>query len=265
MGRIMCTGDCHGNYKGLKQALERSKFDYENDTLITLGDICDGYSHVYEVVEELLKIKNRIDIKGNHDDPFLGFIETGLHEWSWQQGGDGTLSSYGKNCLGDDFKMIPKISGWLTNLNPGDIPETHKEFFRHQIPYYVDDKNRCYVHGGFNRHSKIKSQMPYTLWWDRDLWMAALSFKNMPVGTHGITDKPYKFKIKDNFEKVFIGHTSTINWRTTEPMKAANIINLDTGGGFGGVITIYNVDTEEYWQSDLAEKLYPDEIGRRRK
>lgn len=256
--KTFCVGDIHGNYKGLKQALERSRFDYNNDLLITLGDICDGYNQVYECVEELLKIKNRIDIMGNHDEPFLSFIETGLHDWGWSQGGYGTLKSYGVTCLGDNFKAIWDRDRVKTNLNSGDIPETHKDFFKHQIDYYVDEKNRCFVHGGFNRHFLMKEQNPAFFLWDRDLWYAALSFKDM--------NNDYKFKIKDNFTEVFIGHTSTVNWRNnTEPMKAANIWNLDTGGGYAGKITIMNVDTHEYFQSDHADVLYPDDVGRRRK
>ena len=61
------VGDIHGNYKALKQVLKRSKFDYEKDELIIIGDVVDGYNCSFEVVEELLKIKNRIFIIGNHD------------------------------------------------------------------------------------------------------------------------------------------------------------------------------------------------------
>jgi serine/threonine protein phosphatase 1 len=269
--KTFVIGDLHGNYKGLKQCLERSGFDYEKDTLITLGDICDGYSEVYEVVEELLRIDNRIDIKGNHDEPFLEFIEKGIHPWTWNQGGVGTLKSYGK-LLGDKFKFDYTPAGawgepenYKSNLNSGDIPLSHKEFFRHQIPYYIDDKNRCFVHGGFNRHSYIKTQMHYTLWWDRDLWMAARSFKDMPEKGDNVVGHKYKFKMKDEFSEVFIGHTSTVNWNTTLPMKAANIWNLDTGGGFAGKVTIMDVDTHEFWQSDISTELYPDDFGRRKK
>ena len=44
MKRILCIGDIHGNYKGLMQCLQRSNFDYQNDTLISLGDVVDGHS-----------------------------------------------------------------------------------------------------------------------------------------------------------------------------------------------------------------------------
>ena len=60
-------GDLHGNYKALMQVLKKSKFNYEKDFLIIIGDVVDGYSCSYEVVEELLKIKNKVFIIGNHD------------------------------------------------------------------------------------------------------------------------------------------------------------------------------------------------------
>lgn len=65
--RRFVLGDVHGNFKALKQVLKKSKFDYEKDSLIIIGDVVDGYNCSYEVVEELLKIKNRVFIIGNHD------------------------------------------------------------------------------------------------------------------------------------------------------------------------------------------------------
>lgn len=65
--RTFVLGDLHGGYKALMQCLKRSKFDYENDTLISLGDVSDGWPEVVECFEELLKIKNFIMVMGNHD------------------------------------------------------------------------------------------------------------------------------------------------------------------------------------------------------
>ena len=50
VGRTFALGDIHGNYKALKQCLERSNFDYDNDTLIFLGDVCDGWTDVYKCI-----------------------------------------------------------------------------------------------------------------------------------------------------------------------------------------------------------------------
>lgn len=46
------------------------------------------------------------------------------------------------------------------------------------------------------------------------------------------------------------------------PVKALNVYNLDTGGGWEGKVTIMDVDTKGYWQSDLVKELYPNEKGR---
>jgi serine/threonine protein phosphatase 1 len=77
--RRFVMGDIHGDYIALVQCLERSGSDYYNDQLIQLGDISDGLKDVYECVDELLKIKNLVSIKGNHDEWFREFIESGYH------------------------------------------------------------------------------------------------------------------------------------------------------------------------------------------
>lgn len=45
-------------------------------------------------------------------------------------------------------------------------------------------------------------------------------------------------------------------------MKADIIMDLHTGFGWNGKLTIMDIDTHEYWQSDNVQKLYPNEPGR---
>jgi serine/threonine protein phosphatase 1 len=262
--RVFCLGDIHGGYKALLQCLERSNFNKEEDTLIQLGDICDGWSEVYECVEELLTIKNLIAIKGNHDDWFNEFLTKQFHPCHWMQGGEGTLKSYcnalDKTWYGTDTR------GYITSLLDTDIPESHRNFFKNQLKYYKDKNDNLFVHGGFNRHELLKDQTyDYIFWWDRDLWMQALSVKNLEEQNSELLElnqfKP-KFKIKEPVKEIFIGHTTTMNWKTDKPMNAANIWNLDTGCGFKGKLTIMNVDTKEYYQSDDLQELYINEKGR---
>jgi serine/threonine protein phosphatase 1 len=59
-----------------------------------------------------------------------------------------------------------------------------------------------------------------------------------------------------SFNEIFIGHTSTVNWKTDQPMKAANIHNLDTGGGYAGRLTIMELESKQFWQSDPVKELY---------
>ena len=69
-------------------------------------------------------------------------------------------------------------------------------------------------------------------------------------------------KVKD-FKEVFIGHTTT-SWfyKDLEPVNVSNVWNLDQGAGYEGKLTIMNVDTKEYWQSDFVNTLYPHFPGR---
>lgn len=279
--KTFVIGDIHGAYIPLLQCLERCCFRKEIDTLITLGDICDGWPYVYECVEELLKIKNRIDIVGNHDEWFKAWLESGNHPDYWSQGGLATAQSYLRNAgkdsrdyyeeyiriLGGDVKLIYHVP-----INIEDIPSTHQQFFRGQNLYYKDDENRLFVHAGIIKDLTLKENQendPTKFYWDRKLWLKAMNVHNGD-----------KMKFKEPLTEIFIGHTATINWTTkeiitpdgiiipsgipiTEPMHADIIHNLDTGAGFAGKLTIMDIETHEYWQSDRVSDIYKDHHGRK--
>lgn len=263
MKKKFTIGDIHGNYKGLLQCLERSNFDYENDILISLGDVVDGHCDSFEVVEELLKIKNLIAIKGNHDDWFNQWIQTGINPSNWGQGQKATGLSYLKKSRPTVEWYSHNEYGTNFNIKTNDIPDSHIEFFKNQLPYYKDEQNNLFIHGGFNRHFFLDDQDESMFWWDRDLWSQALSFGNMSSMQTGLKKEFVpKFKILEETKEIFIGHTSTQFWKVDEPMHAANIWNLDTGGGWFGKVTIMDIDIKEFWQSDKATDLYPEFKGR---
>lgn len=269
--RTFVIGDIHGAYRALVQCLERCQFDKEKDLLITLGDICDGWTEVYECVEELLTIKNRIDIIGNHDRFFIDWLNTAVQSDRWRQGGLGTLESYTR-ALG--VGVIDVIAGgYMTSLLREDIPASHWKFFKHQRLYYKDDlRNMFFVHGGFDRFKSItdnRHDHPSEFYWNRDLWEKAMSCKG-----------DQKLQTIDNFGEIFIGHTATTNWTIKEehtatgivipkgamitvPMFSGGVWNMDTGAGWHGKLTIMNISTKEFWQSDLVTDLYPEEAFRK--
>lgn len=245
-GRTFVLGDIHGAYKALVQCLERSNFDYEKDTLIQLGDVVDGHSEVYECVEELLKIKNLIAIKGNHDEWFNEFIQTDFHPVSWAYGGKGTIESYLKYKDGKRV-CIAKGSGFKTSLNSSDIPPHHRQFFQNQKLYHIIDNNTCFVHAGFDRYLDFYDQSEKNYYWDRLLWTEALN--------HEINNLKDTFEMVTQFNEIYLGHTSTLNFGSDQPMKALNILNLDTGAGSTGRLTIMDIDSKEIWQSDPLHEL----------
>lgn len=223
-------GDIHGRKEALLQCLTRSNFDLNKDTLVVLGDVADGGYNTYEVVEYLLKVRNLVYVIGNHDEWFMNHIRSGWADEIWlQQGGCNTLESYGAKCkaahsFADDSKV---------DTRGLKIPVTHQDFFNRGVYYIVID-NMLFVHGGINPAiPKLESQSKHDLVWDRHLINYAK-----------------ENKVQD-FDKVFVGHTTTelIN-KTTLPIKYNNLWCMDTGAGWTGKLTIMNIDTEEYWQSD---------------
>lgn len=251
--RTLAIGDIHGCYKALKQVLERSKFDYENDKLICLGDVCDGWIDVRKCFDELLKIKNLVYVLGNHDDWALDWYLDDLRtpltrpDYMWtSQGGNGTLASY-------DF---------------GEMDKEHLELLKNAKLYHIEN-NKLFVHGGIVEIARLESMHKDVFIWDRDMF-------NKAVMVHPI-NPDYKFQ---EWDRIFIGHTTVkyVNrdfyWKKNlkwldpkspilfKPLRVCNVWNLDTGAGFSGKLTIMDIDTEEYWQSDFANTLYPKGKGR---
>lgn len=242
--RRFVMGDIHGAYSSLLQCLERAGFNYERDSLIQLGDVVDGHDGAYDCVEHLLKIKNLICIKGNHDAWFLEFIRTGSHPKRWHHGGEATLTSYMRKCMNEkdtDIKMNNPA-----NLKPLSIPETHRDFFYNQLPYHETKDKLLFVHAGFKPYVPLQHQ-GIQLYDDRNFWDEIKKYKNSSI--------PEKFSLLKDYRTVYIGHSPTTKSGTDQPIQILNIINLDTGAAKGnkGRLTIMDIDSGSYWQSDILD------------
>jgi len=92
--------------------------------------------------------------------------------------------------------------------------------------------------------------------WDRELIQAAIYWNKQAPKT-GVMHK-----VKD-YDEVFIGHTTT-SWfdPSLKPLHVSNVWDLDQGAGWEGKLTIMDIDSKEYWQSDMVKDLYPDVKGR---
>lgn len=263
MGRILCIGDQHGGFKAVKQVLERCNFNYLEDKLINLGDVCDGWSETAQLVQFWIEFKEKckhepIFLRGNHDKWCEDWLLTGsVHPYWLDNGGNSTRDSYINN---------PVLM----------VSDEHKKFFRNLHNYYIDEENRGFVHGGFISRKGLGHE-PYqaTYYWDRDLWNLAL------MSDGRVHEGPENYRRFEKHKEIYIGHTSTENWKCkphylewtddlrqrqnapiTIPMNRCNVWNVDTGGGFGGKLTVLDIDTKEFWQSDFVKDLYPDEKGR---
>ena len=241
MSRTLVIGDIHGGYKAVLQIIERAKVT-TNDILIFLGDYVDGWGQSPEVIDFLIELKAThkcIFIRGNHDDLLLDWLKTGTYTEEWFiHGGRITADTY--NALSEEKR------------------KEHILFFENLEEYHLDEKNRLFVHAGFSSLNGVKHEyFTRMFFWDRTLWETAMAMdKNMKE-----TDKFYPKRLT-LYKEIFIGHTPVTRIGQTVPVNMANVWNTDTGAAFKGPLTIMDVHSKEYWQSDPVYTLYPNENGR---
>lgn len=239
--RTLVIGDIHGAYLALKQVLSKADIT-KDDTLIFLGDYVDGWSQSFEVIEYLIELAERntcIFIKGNHDAWCEEWLETGQTNPSWLfHGGEETIKSYSNTTK--------------------EVLKDHLAFFKSMLNYYVDNNNDLFIHAGYSSmHGPEKEMYASNYRWDRTLWEMALTMDKRIKEDSKLYPKRLKL-----YHEIYIGHTPTLNYDVEVPMNAVNVWNIDTGAAFLGKLTVLDIETKEFWQSDVVQTLYPVEKGR---
>lgn len=247
-GRTLVLGDVHGAARALVQVFERARFDPDRDRLISLGDLCDGWPEVDRCFDLLEPVADLTLVLGNHDEWAAAWMR---HEpalgW-WGQGGAATVESYARRA-GLPTPETPAEAGKVART----VPREHLDRLRDARPYHIetgdDGRRRLFAHAGWNPGRPPAAQNAYDLRLGRELWTQARILE-------GATEPPARVTA---FDEVFIGHTPT-PWR--EPRPLFEIWNLDQGAGWDGVLTLMDVHTHAFWQSDPVPELYPGVQGR---
>jgi len=239
--RILVTGDIHGAYKALRQVMDRAKVS-ANDTLVFLGDYVDGWSQSPQVIDFVMQLQNTnrcVFMRGNHDDLCLQWLRDQKSNKKWlDHGGQSTVDAY--------------------ELLDHDTRERHIAFLESLQNYYIDAEKKLFVHAGFtNLRGVMFEYFPQLFYWDRTLWETALALN--PSLSESDINYPKRLL---NYSEIYIGHTPVSRLGKTVPVNAANVWNIDTGAAYKGPLTILDVNTKNYWQSDNANTLYPSEKGR---
>ncbi|MGD1947025.1 MAG: metallophosphoesterase [Croceivirga sp.] len=239
--RTLVIGDIHSGLKALQQVLQRAKVTTK-DHLIFLGDYVDSWSEAFETVEFLITLGNShrcTFIRGNHDELCMDWMLTKKENPQWlAHGGTATRDSYLKT----------EESKW----------QSHLKFYNNLENTYLDKNNRLYLHAGFTNLKGIEHEYFEKLfYWDRTLWELAKAMN--PKLTR--EDDKYPKRLT-HYSEIFIGHTPLSKTGGVKPKNYANVWNVDTGAAFKGPLTILDVDTKAYWQSDPVHGLYPGEKGR---
>lgn len=239
--RTLVIGDIHGALKALIQVMDRAKVTPE-DTLIFLGDYVDGWSQTPELINYLIELKTMhtcVFLRGNHDDLCYRWLKYGESNETWLfHGGQTTVDSYAKISM--------------------NIRNIHKHFFENLANYYIDQQNRLFVHAGFTNQNGVKDEyFEKMLYWDRSLWEMVLAMdQNLEKGNI------FYPKRLTRYHEIFIGHTALSRIGEAIPKNVANVWNLDTGAAHKNPLTLMDVETKQFWQSDPVCQMYPDEKGR---
>jgi serine/threonine protein phosphatase 1 len=196
---IYAVGDIHGSYNKLVALMEKIPIDYENDTLVFIGDYIDRGPNSYEVIEYLLELKNKypdiVFLKGNHEEMLEKYLVGRSRMDYLLNGGQQTLESYVNN---------------RGNRSDQPIPETHLHFFQTLLPYYETDEY-IFVHAGLREKVPLEQQAPEDLFWIRDRFLKSRY---------------------DYGKTVVFGHTPF-----DKPIVMENKIGIDTGATYGNRLT----------------------------
>jgi len=236
--RTLVMGDSHGAYKGVKQALEQANYIPEDDKLVILGDTHDGWSespalmNMYIGLSENVPAEQFIYLMGNHDQAYIDWVHNGCKR-HYMEGYGGYVTRY-----------------VYLNLAVDEI-DRHYEWLLNKPLYHLDKDNRLYVHAGWDPEYDWDNPAQATMneyTCTRKLWEGMFKGRNYAKALH----------------EVFIGHSPTTKYKPfkDEPMNRRNVWNIDTGACFNGRVTVMDVDTKEFWQSDKCQTLYPLERGR---
>lgn len=239
--RTLVIGDIHSGLKALQQVLDKAKVTPE-DKLIFLGDYVDGWSPAVETVSFLLQLQethNCVYLRGNHDELCYEWLTKREHNATWlMHGGTATKNSY---------EEVSEA-----------VLKSHLGFYENLKNYYLDNENRLFLHAGFTNLKGVEHEyFSKTFYWDRTLWELALAL-NPELKTE---DEFYPKRLSC-YKEIYIGHTPLTRIGKTKPYNIANIWNVDTGAAFKGPLTILDIASKEYWQSDPVYALYPKENGR---
>lgn len=223
--RTFILGDVHGAYRALQCVLNKVEFEYNVDKLIFIGDIADGWGEFDKCLNLFQSIGNFTAIVGNHDIFIRNYIKSGVIDKRWMmQGGVKTVEMLAKDKhLRDLFEL------YFANSK-----------------YYTIENNNFICHAGFNLGSMMNSIDDITFATNRSLYKTMV--KADRCGEKVLFDYSLGY-----FNRVIIGHTPT---HKHIPFISNQCINIDTGAGKFGKLTLYNLDENTYIQSKFVKSYY---------
>lgn len=148
--KLFVTSDIHGHFSILKDALESAGFEPENEDhlLVCCGDYFDRGGENDLVLYFLERIKNKVLIRGNHEDLLLDLLYDG--------------KVYHHHHTNGTLVTIENIFGSrVFNLDDGNLDFSGQtrtvdrlcEFIEATLDFF-ETKNYVFVHGWFPKNGE---------------------------------------------------------------------------------------------------------------
>jgi serine/threonine protein phosphatase 1 len=215
---IYAVGDVHGQFFKLEKLIGKL-FIKEDDLLVFVGDYIDRGRHSFEVIDYLIKLKekhNCVFLKGNHEAMFMDYMSGIYEDVFLYNGGRSTIKSYRKH----------KFNIGHYNYLERRMPREHISFFQ-KLKMYHETEDYIFVHAALwpQKDLNLEKQPPEVMLWERG---------------HFINSK------FDWGKRVIFGHTSF-----RKPLVMDNKIGIDTGACYeevdgGGYLTCVKLPEVEF-------------------
>jgi serine/threonine protein phosphatase 1 len=220
--RTLAIGDIHGCLAPLTQLWQVIEPQPE-DRIIFMGDYVDRGPDSKGVIDFLIDLQRQ-----EFDITFL----SGNHEEKF------FLSEMDLN---DRVDWLAHWGGGetLESYGPGgfdDVPAEHWEFLRKNKPYLETDTH-IFVHANLEADVPLDQQLPFTL-------------IHKKLGT----PQPHM-----SGKTMICGHTAQ---KSHVPLNLGHAVCIDTDPGRGGWLTCLHIETDQYWQSNVAGDLRQGRITR---
>ncbi len=211
MKNIYAIGDIHGCFDQLLSLMDMIDIDFDNETLVFLGDYIDRGVDSYKTIDYLIRLKkyheNIIFLKGNHEQMLLEFFKSERKRMIYLlNGGQQTVDSYLRE---------------QKNSRDNPFPQKHLDFISSLKMYYTTP-DYIFVHAGLKDGVVLCEQTSNDLLWIRDEFIRS----------------DYDFG-----KRVIFGHTPF-----TKPMVTKTKIGIDTGAVYGNKLTCVKLPDVKFFQ-----------------
>ena len=222
---VYVCSDIHGFWDKYMDFLDEVNFS-DKDTLYIIGDVIDRGSEGIRILQDIMRRKNVILLKGNHESMMLPLFNDLAYSDQWEQ----------LEIIRDEIALAPQIGQEYTLKRFAQLTRKQQlpiiQYLK-ALPLYkiivVNSQKYLLVHAGLPDFNSVMDMDFYT---EDELLFG-----------------PHDFSINHfNDTIVIVGHLPTRFIPGAEPdeiFKSKDSIAIDCGLGFGGKLGVICLETGE--------------------